>query len=381
MSNHISSIITKRPLLSIVIPTKDRYYYLEHLIKLILSFNSQDVEIVIQDNTYDNAKFIRSSYIKNKTIKYFHTKEPIPISLNSDKAILNSTGEYVCFLGDDDGVTSEIINQVRLLKHQGIQAMISRSAIYNWPDYKDDSLFNLSSTLLISNSGKNDFILFSKQELKKVQDRGFDNMGLLPRVYQGVVHREALEKVYKKCGTFFPGPSPDMANAIALAGIIEKYLFSNKVTIITGQSKCVGGGERLLSKLKRFNETEHLPKDIMNYWDKKIPSFWCSDTIWPGSAIIAAERMDLAIKINYNKIYGRFLFNHPLYASTLKEINVYSLKVVLYKYFIFFAKIKKWLKNRLSFYFSNKKRIGNSIVYRNIRNTLQAAELISRLSK
>jgi len=47
----------KKPL-SIVIPTKDRYDYLESLIELISGFESDEIEIVIQDNTYDNREII-----------------------------------------------------------------------------------------------------------------------------------------------------------------------------------------------------------------------------------------------------------------------------------------------------------------------------------
>ena len=45
-------------LLSIVVPTKNRYYYLKSLIKLVQSFNSNEIELVVQDNTENNSEIL-----------------------------------------------------------------------------------------------------------------------------------------------------------------------------------------------------------------------------------------------------------------------------------------------------------------------------------
>lgn len=74
-------------LLSLVVPTKNRYPYLKHLIQYIKSFNSDKIELVIQDNATDNAEIV--GFIKEEDfvhLKYYHTKESISVGLNSDKA-------------------------------------------------------------------------------------------------------------------------------------------------------------------------------------------------------------------------------------------------------------------------------------------------------
>ena len=43
-------------LLSIIIPTKDRYHYLKECITTVLSVNTDDFELIIQDNTADNSE-------------------------------------------------------------------------------------------------------------------------------------------------------------------------------------------------------------------------------------------------------------------------------------------------------------------------------------
>lgn len=367
----------KRPLLSIVVPTKNRYKYLFTLITLIDSFKSDEIEMVIQDNSDDNSEFFNEINLQDYPfLSYFYETRLLSQTENSELSIKNSKGEFICFIGDDDGVTSGIIEQVRVLKKQGLDAMITRQAVYNWPDYKDDSIFHLSATLSLAKPLGKDTILDAGKELQKVTKKGFANLGLLPKVYQGVVSRSALNKVFGKCGSFFPGPSPDMANAVALTGVIDKYLYFDAPTIITGQSRFVGGGERLSEKLRHLTEIEQLPKDIMDYWDKNLPTLWCTDTIWPGSASIAASRMGIHLEINYDKIYGRFLLNHPSYSCALQNIKTRNIFVLYYKEVFFFRKFINWSINRLSYYLSNKRTINRTVIYRDLMSVIQVAELL-----
>lgn len=370
----------KQPLLSIVVPTKNRYKYLYHLINLISSFESEDVEMVIQDNSDDNTDFLTKCDLeKYPFVKYFRETRALSQTDNAELSIKNSTGEYVCFIGDDDGVTDGIIEQVKYLKNNRIEAMITRLAVYNWPDYKDESIFKLSASLSLRDSKKKNYLLNSKEELRKVAKAGFANLGMLPKVYQGVVSRTTLDKLFDKCGSYFPGPSPDMANAVALTAVIEKYLYSDEPSIITGQSKFVGGGERLLKKLMHLSEIPQLPKDIMNYWDNKLPPLWCTDTIWPGSAIIAANRVGIPMRVNYDKIYSRFIFNHPTYSYVIEEFNKNIIKVRFFKCIIYVNKTIFWLRNRISYYISNKKKIDHDIIFRNLQTINDAAAVLKNI--
>ena len=368
------------PLLSIVVPTKNRYKYLFCLIELIEGFKSEEIELVIQDNSDDNSEIMRFC---NKTVftnlKYYHTEESISVVSNSDKAVLHSTGEYVCVIGDDDGITSDIVNQVKIMKDKGYEAMLTRLAIYNWPDYVDNSCFRLSGTMTVDKMiGRNNTI-DPKAELLKVCKNGFKDIGRLPKVYQAVVKRSTLDKIYDKCGTFFPGPSPDMANAIALSSLVDKVWYNEKPTIITGQCKSVGGGERLLDKLVPLTEVAHLPKDILSYWDNKLPVLWCSDTIWPGSAYIAAKRMNMNLVMDYNQIYGRFVFNHPQYKNAISNFQYNILIVDYYRCKFLIQKGIRWINNRLSYYISGKKRIHGQTLFRNLPTIQEASFVLSKL--
>ena len=131
----VENAMKENPLLSLVVPTKDRYYYLKFLIALVDSFRFNDFEMIIQDNTYDNTEILKYLEVcQYDFVKYYYTKEQISVKENSDLAILHSSGEYVCFIGDDDGVSRHILKVVKYMRKNGIESLTTINSKYVWPD-------------------------------------------------------------------------------------------------------------------------------------------------------------------------------------------------------------------------------------------------------
>ncbi len=303
-------------LLSIVIPTKDRYEYLEQLIDLILDFQSSEIEMVVQDNTYDNDRILR--YLENRdtsNIRYNHISEQISISLNSDKAILNSSGKYVCFIGDDDGVTRYIVDCVKWMDSKGIGILRSEYAIHKWPSYHSPKMMNISGTLLTGEFDNKCTEHDSLESLKKLLSSGINNLKDMPKVYNGIVRRDILDKVFNKCGTFFPGPSPDMANAVSLCIVENKFYKINSPIIIGGHSSHLGGDtHRYTKNWGPLNEQRFISQKDQDEWSDMIPKVWSSCTVWPQSAISALIAMDeerLLSLIDYDMVLSYFAYKCP----------------------------------------------------------------------
>ena len=364
-------------LLSIVIPTKNRYKYLFHLIKMLRDFQSEDFELVINDNTEDNSEIIEFlSSIDFPNLKYYHVLGHLSVSQNADQAIRKSSGKYVCFIGDDDGVFPEIVQCVKEAESKGVEAIISKVVKYNWPDYVDNSRYHLSGVVLEECSTRKEGFLDVKNELKKVINNGFCTLGLLPKVYQGIVSRSLLNLIYDKCGTYFPGPSPDMANAIALSILTNKVYYFNRNLIITGQCRSVGGGERLLKgKLLNIKEVPHFSKDDVLFWDRKLPDVWCAETVWPASGIQAMRLLMVDHSIPYTKIYARFVYKHRNYINLIDNFsyNVFELHLhlILYRLYDLF----NGAYCRLSFFLSRERNIKRMRLYRNITSVNKVIEL------
>ena len=325
------------PLLSITIPTKDRYYYLKHLIELIKSFYCDEIEVVVQDNTVDNTEFLDYlGKIDFPLLKYFHTKEQIPISLNSDLAVRNSTGEYVCFIGDDDGVSKYILDCCKWMKKNGVECVVPEGYSYNWPDANELAAvkgLEWGGTLFWKKPSKEIRIVKTKDALQKLLDKGCTVRSVLPVLYHAVVKRSALDRIWDTCGSYFPGASPDIANGVALALVIDKFAFVTCPVAYSGASKHLGGGEL---KMKHrgttdFKSLPFLPDNLEENWDDRVPKVWTTPTIWSQSSIMAFKAMhreDLVEKINFESLYVEFVifyhyFREMAYSLTTNKLLLF----------------------------------------------------------
>lgn len=329
--------MNNKPLLSISIPTKNRYYYLKHLIELVRSFSSEEIEIVIQDNTADNTEILE--YIESldyPQLKYYHTKEQIPIYLNCDLAVRNSSGEYVCFLGDDDGVTKSILDCCKWMKKTGIECVVPEGYSYNWPDADELAAakgLERGGTVFWKNPTNSIRIVKTKDALQMLLDKGCADRSVLPLLYHAVVKRSALEKIWNICGSYFPGASPDIANGVALALVIDRFAYVTYPVAFSGASKHLGGGE---AKMKHrgttdFNSLPFLPNHLEENWNDRVPKVWTAPTIWCQSSIMAFKAMhreDMLDRINYESMYEQVVifyhyYRNLAYAQTNNTIRLF----------------------------------------------------------
>lgn len=341
-----------KPLLSIVVPTKDRYKYLKHLIALIDSFHSKDIELVLQDNTANNAEILE--FLKQKEypyIKYAHRAEQIPVFYNADLAVLNASGEYVCLIGDDDGVTKHIIDCVKWMKNNDIDVVVPAFIQYLWPDFNDKSFGKHSAIVTYEIFSNKREIVNINDALNKSLKEGFINRGILPSVYHGIVKRNILDNIYHVGGTFFPGASPDIACGVALCFTANKYARVDFPIVISGASAEHGGGIRKLKdKLAQIEALPFLPHNAKDNWEKNIPKIWSGETVWPESAIKALRymgRADLIKKVNFEFAQARFIMAHPAYWRLAFKVTNNYLKLFYYLIKIYSIRIMNYILRRL----------------------------------
>lgn len=302
--------------LSIVVPTKNRYNYLEKLMDLFVTLHlGDDVELVIQDNSDDNYSFVEvmNRFERYSYIRYFHYSGHLSVCENCDMAILHSSGEYVCMIGDDDGFTRNILECVNLMKENAIDSLIANKPAYKWPDVHG-VVFDFSGTVRIEKYTNELQYISLKQEIKKVVKNGALGLGKLPCVYHGIVKRTVLNQVFTKTGSFFPGPSPDMANAIAVGLCATKHVYYDTPVIISGHgAKSAGGMGARHEHNNEIKNLSFLPQNTDKLWEERIPKYWTGETIYAESAIKSLKRMGantLILKFNYSCLYGAFIIFH-----------------------------------------------------------------------
>ncbi len=360
-----------KPLISIVIPTKDRNVYLFKLIEYFLkSMVSDQIEFIIQDNTIDNLeilKFLENN--KDSRIKYFHHPEYLSVPHNFDIGISNSSGEFVTVIGDDDGFLPWIVDVCNWMKNKNIDVVLSNKPHYVWSDVSGGVWGNtFSGKLTYSNYSNKIKNINLDREQNIALKKAATSLNNLPRVYQSIVSRDILNNLKKISGSFFPGPSPDMANAIGLLNSAQKAVFIDFPIVITGNGYKSTGGEGIRGKHHgQIENKTFLPKNTAQNWEKKNPFFWSGATIYAESAIkafISSGRKDLVEIFNYNYLYAHCLVFERFYLKEIfdkikKEIQnqpLSSFLILFYFVKIFFNRAITFIKNVLS----NKLNLSNS---------------------
>lgn len=332
------------PFLSIVVPTKNRYFYLKYLIQQVERLNTREIELVIQDNSDDNSEFITYLNEKNYSfVQYDYFKGSLPICENVDKALSKARGEYVCMLGDDDGFTKYTLDCAHWMKDNDVEVVKPSDLYYFWPDASSGLRKERTATIRYRSFSAKINYVSSYDEILKVLDKGIVDRGRMAMVYHSIVKKEALDKVFEKCGTYAPGNSPDIANAVALSLIVKKYAIINLPLSYSGSSVQKGGGVTAPGK-KYPPMIEDIPfwkEGARERWFSRLPKIAVGSIIWADSAIsalIAMGREDLIDKVDFDKTYMYFAVAHPKEKDYVKEF--YSNKLLFeLKYMVAYFKM------------------------------------------
>ncbi len=319
------------PLLSIIIPTKNRSQYVIPCVQSLMQIESDDIEIVIQDNS-DDSKTIEaiSKLGKDKRLIYHHSDTQLSMSDNFTHGFESSSGEYVAFIGDDDGINPNLVNLVRWAKSKKLHALVgSSTARYYWPDIHF-SLYGdkFSASLLVKPFSNLVTYPDSAEELKRCLKRAGDRYGMLPKAYHGVVLRNQLDSIKQQCGTYFPGPTPDMASAIALSMAIERYAHFDYPLFIVGTGRGSAGGAGV--EKKHDWDLESVPwfsRKAIEKWSNIVPRYASGSTLWGEDVIQALKAMgseERILEFNALLLFARcYAFDSQYKLLIFKSLNRY----------------------------------------------------------
>ena len=156
----------KNKLLSVLIPTKDRYRTLIPVLTgLINDFKDANIEFIVQDNTLDNNEIVKYlSLLNSNKIKYFHTSNSLSQSENCNYSVKNSNGQYLILIGDDDYVMPSIIEAIIWMENNSVECLNYNIASYLWNDisFKYKTSISKGGTLLLNKPLMKTFTLLYK---------------------------------------------------------------------------------------------------------------------------------------------------------------------------------------------------------------------------
>ncbi len=296
-----------RPLLSIVVPTRNRYNTLDTVVNLLTQIPDDNLEIIVQDCSSNNEEFetIKNKYIDHR-FKCFKSLPNISMTQNWNNAFLNVSGIYVIFIGDDDLVSPEIMKVVRWAMDNEIEAVcgsVAAMPIYCWPDYPSQLR---AKTLEIKRcNGSIEYIDGLAEAVKGSSGYGLDYFKL-PKIYHGIVKRSLIEELHKISGKYFDGISPDYYAAFSLALIVKKFCIIDYPITIVGASAKSNTAKTDGGKFAKDHLSEYEAID----WPFFLPFIQFNDVFISESmvkAFVNLKREDLVKNIDICKLYTEYV--------------------------------------------------------------------------
>ncbi len=355
-----------KPLLTILIPTKNRERYLIDILQSINTWKHNNFEVIVHDNSENNVlEELIKPLLEDSRVRYYHVKEWLAGVDNFEKALDLAEGDFVTMIGDDDGIMQEVILAAEWMKQNSVEALLPTRGHYTWPDLEyryNNDYFN--SVLRIDEQFNSTVSKVNPiDELQKVIRAGASTLGDMPRLYYGIVSKKRLDDVKELTGRFFPGPSPDMANAISMSLVVKSFMKIDFPLFISGNcsSSTAGMGAKHLHE-GNIEEIPFLPKNCKEEWEPEVPLFWSGPTIWAEAAIKTLKKMkrDSYLKrFNYASLYARCLiFNRNNSSKTYTKIrqnNDFLLYVNIIKHWCYIWSVRLYnLINKRKLFKSKK---------------------------
>lgn len=315
------------PILSIVIPTKNRQKYCIEAIKTVVALNDERVEIVIQDNS--DEKTLESQIASNGwNVVYNYHEGVISFVDNFSEAVEKSSGKFLCVIGDDDGVLPNIVQMTEMMDKQNIDCLVpGLYSIYAWPSEKP-FFKNAENGYLQLTCKKNKFYEISCAEAlsRLLKNAGQDYQNLhLPRLYHGIVRRSCLDVIKEKTGAYFNGLTPDIYNAVALSLVSPKTVVADFPITVSGMCPKSGSADSATGRhTGSLADAPHFRGHDSYTWDEKIPAVYSVESIWAETVVHALRdfgREDLCEQFN---VAGFDRLCYAVYPQFAEEIQKHA---------------------------------------------------------
>jgi glycosyltransferase involved in cell wall biosynthesis len=234
-----------RPMFSVVIPTYNRAEYLRFTLETCCEQTHPSVEFIIQDdNSTDHTAEVAEFYTRTDArFRYCNVGQNVGMRGNFENSLNQTNGEYLIFLGGDDALIPDALND--------LAEIVSRHPlkIITWavPAYHYDEVRKGMGQVIASHSIfrapfevellSKHYFEYQSQALFYVSDEKS------PMLYvKSLVPRKIIDEVQTRSkGIFFSSSTPDGYSGFALASVVESYVYTNKPFSMHGVSPTSAG--------------------------------------------------------------------------------------------------------------------------------------------
>jgi hypothetical protein len=220
----------KTPRFTVVVPTRNRPETLPHALRTVLEQDVEELEILVVDNASDVDIEPIVASMGDARIRYVRRVEPLAMTDNWNRILPMVQGDWVMFLGDDDGLARGALRTIETLAKQfGVRAMRWDWGRYTWPDLPESSLRDRLGIPLFGTTQLRDW----PDVVRRLATEDAD--AELPFLYHAVVARSLIEEA-AATGPIFDGPIPDLHSGVLFAHFEMQFLHVGLPLTITAWS-------------------------------------------------------------------------------------------------------------------------------------------------
>ncbi len=226
------------PLISILIPTRDRADTLALCLKAMRLHRTRDLEIVVVDTSRTGSARAAAAQAAelDDRVRYVSAAQSTSQRHSFELALAAARGDYLAIIGDDDGYVLGSLDWLAdRLKRTPVDAVRWYPLLYIWPSLSQDGAGFFDIELAKCNGGS--AILpaapLAARNLVGKHEGSWSNI----LVYHGMISRGVYERMKARLGgTFFAYPMADTFAHNLLPFACDSYLQVNDFVSIYGMS-------------------------------------------------------------------------------------------------------------------------------------------------
>lgn len=215
------------PTLSIVIPSRGRLSQLPATVRSVLDIPSSDIEFVVSDNNEQPLISELLGGAVDSRLKIVRPPRPLPMTDNFEFASQHATGEWLLFLGSDDGVVaSRFPCFADLLETSRSAVLTGRTVGFSWPGLDSNEAGGLTwfqgksqgSRIVVTDEVRRDL------RARILRDALHPTITFPNPYMHGAIRRDAVQRIRNRhAGRLFRTATPDAFLSMAILHEEKSY--------------------------------------------------------------------------------------------------------------------------------------------------------------
>jgi glycosyltransferase involved in cell wall biosynthesis len=225
-----------KPVISFIVPSRGAGVYLEHTINNLLDTSDSRYEVVLCLN--NGSQHVPKSILNlfDSRLRVFRTTKNLSMSSNWYQGLLNAKGEWVCYVGSDDGIVSKNLSKFidLLIKQPNISVVTNHTLAFAYPRSKSNSWASLP---IVKCTDRQIRVNWPIKMASFFPQFNYD----LPQPYsKAIVRKVILQKIIEK-ETEIPTSAPDVFLGNYIAMLSKNGIFIDVPLTIRGSSEVSNG--------------------------------------------------------------------------------------------------------------------------------------------